>query len=91
MRKLIAASAAGAALVLALPTSALAFKEVDPAPAATVEVFVDNPDFRSRVVVNVVFQPPDGSDRVFVAPDTPDVPTGTVDINFTPPDSGDSG
>lgn len=87
MKRCIAATAAGAALVLALPTSALALKEVDPAPAATVEVLVDNPDYRSRVVVNITFQAPDTPDRVFTTPDTPDLPTDTVDINFVPPDS----
>lgn len=62
---------------------------MDPAPAATVDVFVNNPDFRSRVTVNVRFTTPDDSGRVFQPPDVGDVPTDTVDINFIPPD--DSG
>ena len=83
MRKFVVAIAAGAALVLALPTSASALKEVDPAPAATVEVFVDNPDFRSKVVVNIVFNPPAPA-RDFRVPASPDtVPTDQLSLNFT--------
>jgi hypothetical protein len=62
-KKLIAAAAAGFALVLALPSNALAFKEVDPAPAASAEVSVDNPDYLEvSAAVQVSLTTADGSE-----------------------------
>lgn len=60
-KKLIAAAAAAFALVLALPTSALA--AVAPDYRTTVEVSVDNPDFvEARVAVQASLTTADGGE-----------------------------